>query len=213
MASYTEAQEKRLNGVTGHFVGPLSVTMPGTGGGIYPAANGIPMPMSTGGDRFSLREPVGGWREPQGQYSREVQRERPVAQGRGPAQLELLGVPPRQEVRAPGEIVLLQRVMARWAFDDREAARLIGYEDAGWMRSLYTGRSSLRTRDEKDRVRAVLRMATDLQALYRQEAEIRAWLREPKKLLGGASAYDLMMEGSMENLLRLKQFIAVLSGR
>jgi hypothetical protein len=81
------------------------------------------------------------------------------------------------------------------------------------MEALYRGRTSLRTRDEKDRLRAVLRIATDLYALYRDEREIRGWLREQKKRFGGRSAYDLMMEGSMENLLRVKQVLEALSGR
>ena len=214
MELFTEPQGKQPSRLADgqHLLGPLSIAVPTTGGGIYPAANGVPVPVgSSSGSPWS--EPTGSRRVSREQNETEVWPASGMRVGGAQVQFGLPNAHQREQVRASGEIVLLQRVMIRWGFDDREAACLIGYEDPSWMRSLYGGLSSLRTRDEKDRLRAVLRIATDLLSLYRDEAEIGAWLREKKRQLGGESAYDLMMEGSMENLLRVKQFIEVLSGR
>jgi uncharacterized protein (DUF2384 family) len=68
-------------------------------------------------------------------------------------------------------------------------------------------------RDANDRLQAVLRIATDLDDLFREVAAIRDWLSEPQRDLDGATPRSLLTEGSMENLLRIKYYVAYLSGR
>ena len=68
-------------------------------------------------------------------------------------------------------------------------------------------------RDANDRLRAVLRIAADLDALFQEVPAVRDWLSEPQRDLGGATPRSLLTEGSMENLLRVKYYIAYLSGR
>ncbi len=108
---------------------------------------------------------------------------------------------------------LLQQVTEDWQLSDQETAILLGFDDLAIVPELYQGVISLRQRDAKDRLRAVLGIAADLDGLYRETGVIREWLREPRPMLNGATPLDLLAEGSMENVLRVRQYVEFLSGR
>jgi hypothetical protein len=112
-----------------------------------------------------------------------------------------------------GQVVLFQRVIEDWGFNDQEAATLLGFEAGSEMRKIYSGSKLIGHRDANDRLRAVLRIAADLDALFQEVGAIRDWLREPKHELGGSTPHSMLTEGSMENLLRVKYYVAYLSGR
>jgi hypothetical protein len=121
--------------------------------------------------------------------------------------------PQSAKFKPAGQVVLFQRVMEDWGFNDREAATLLGFESASDMREIYSGSKPVGHRDANDRLRAVLRIAADLDALFREVGAIRNWLREPQHKLVEAIPHSLLTEGSMENLLRVKYYVAYLSGR
>ena len=112
-----------------------------------------------------------------------------------------------------GQIVLFKKIMEDWGFDEQEAATLLGLEAASDVRDIYDGRKPVVHRDANDRLRAILRIAADLDALYCDVRAIRDWLNEPQKDLGGATPRSLLQEGSMENLLTVKYYVSHLSGR
>ena len=112
-----------------------------------------------------------------------------------------------------GQVVLFQRVIEDWDFNHQEAATLLGFEAASDMLEIYSGSKPVGHRDASDRLRTVLRIAADLDALFQEVGAIRDWLREPQHVLGGATPHSLLTEGSMENLLRVKYYVAYLSGR
>lgn len=119
----------------------------------------------------------------------------------------------KQRGKVAGQVVLFRKVMEDWDFQLHEAATLLGFEVALDIQGIYEGRKPVGHRDANDRLRAVLRIAADLDALYRDETTIREWLSEEQKDLGGATPRAMMLEGSMENLLRVRYYIAYLSGR
>jgi hypothetical protein len=122
----------------------------------------------------------------------------------------------RQPIRGfkpAGQVVLFRKIMDDWNFNDQEAATLLGFEAASDIDEIYMGRKPVRHRDANDRLRAVLRIAADLDALFHEVVAIRDWLSEPQRDLGGATPRSLLIEGSMENLLRVKHYVAHLSGR
>jgi hypothetical protein len=115
--------------------------------------------------------------------------------------------------KRPGQVILFQKIMEDWGFSDQEAATLLGFESASDIEEIYSGTKPVGHRDANDRLRAVLRIATDLDALFRETNTIRDWLSEPQRDLGRATPRSLLTEGSMENLLRIKYYVACLSGR
>lgn len=112
-----------------------------------------------------------------------------------------------------GQVVLFKKVMDQWAFSEKEAATLLGFEHVADIRDIYEGRKTIGHRDANDRLRAVLRIAADIDALFKDADAIRDWLNEPQKDLGGKAPRALLNEGSMENLLQVKYYVAHLSGR
>ena len=126
----------------------------------------------------------------------------------------LIGELPRAKLPKPaGQVVLFRRVMEDWSFSDDEAATLLGFEAASDINQIYVGSKPVGHRDANDRLRAVLRIATDLDALFQEVGAIRDWLSEPQRGLGGVTPRALLTEGSMENLLRVRHYVAYLSGR
>lgn len=116
-------------------------------------------------------------------------------------------------LKPAGQIVLFQKVMEDWDFNEQEAATLLGFEAASDIRDIYAGRKPVGHRDANDRLRAILRIAADLDALYEEPGAIRDWLNEPQMDLGGKTPRALLNEGSVENLLQVKYYVSYLSGR
>lgn len=116
-------------------------------------------------------------------------------------------------VRPSGPVKLFELVVRAWELTDKDAATLLGFDDAQTVRDIWVGRRSVGQRDANDRLRAVLRIAADLDALYRDPAVIRAWLDHPQVKLGGKTPKAELLEGSMERLLIVKHYVAALSGR
>jgi hypothetical protein len=112
-----------------------------------------------------------------------------------------------------GQVVLFKKIMEDWGFDEQEAATLLGLDAPSDVRDIYDGRKPVVHRDTNDRIRAILRIATDLDALYRDVRAIQDWLSEPQKDLKGKTPRSLLQEGSMENLLTVKYYVSHLSGR
>ncbi len=115
--------------------------------------------------------------------------------------------------RPTGPVQYFQRLLEAWGLDEEVGATLLGFEEMSHLRDLLRGTVSLRRRDAKDRLRYLLEIDIALNALFRNEEAIKAWLRQPLEELGSESPLDHLREGSMEHLLRLKQLVEFLSGR
>ena len=115
--------------------------------------------------------------------------------------------------KAAGQVVLFRRIMEDWVLGQQEAATLLGFETSSDVQDIYDGRKPVGNRDANDRLRAILRIAADLDALFQDVVSVRGWLYEAQKDLDGATPRALLQEGSMENLLRVKYYAAHLSGR
>lgn len=112
-----------------------------------------------------------------------------------------------------GPVKFFAKLLEVWGLDENDGARLLGSEYVSHVRDLLSGVSSLRTRDAKDRVRYLLEIRATLDQLFRDPTVEQDWLREPRPELGGDSPMALLLEGSMENMLLVKQFVERISGR
>lgn len=115
--------------------------------------------------------------------------------------------------RPTGPVQYFQKLLEAWGLDEEAGATLLGFEEMSHLRDLLRGTVSLRRRDAKDRLRYLLEIDMALNALFRNEEAIKAWLRQPLEELGNESPLDHLREGSMEHLLRLNQLVEFLSGR
>ena len=116
--------------------------------------------------------------------------------------------------RLTGPIQLLNKILETWQLDKVDAVPLLGLEpsDQGYAAEVLAGRTALRGRDAKDRLAYLIQMRMTLSAWFRDEAVENEWLREPQNPLDGEVPMDLLLEGSMENLLIVKEYIEAATG-
>jgi Protein of unknown function (DUF2384) len=194
----TEAEEL-LKGITGSGRrSPEGIRSPLAG-------NAAPMGFSTGKREEGLGEPdVGAWRRSSSELQFELQgEERPRRDFESLAKRAVPGV----KVTAPGRIKGFRRFMEKWGFSRKDAAEILGFENEGLIGELYAGIEKVQQRDVRDRLRHFLSIAVDLDGLYDDDQNVRHWLDQPKKLFQGKTPRELLVEGSMENLLRVQQLV------
>ncbi len=116
--------------------------------------------------------------------------------------------------RLTGEVQFIVTLRDLWHLSDWDTAALLGYErhEQRLVEDILNGRSTLRGRDAKDRIAALIQIRRLLHSLFRDIDEENSWLREPKPALDNRSPMELICEGSMEKLLVVRQFVEHGSG-
>ena len=71
----------------------------------------------------------------------------------------------------------------------------------------------LRGRDAKNRIAYLFRIRKMLSALFGDKNVENEWLRERHEMLDDKAPMDLLLEGSMENLLLVKEYVEAAAGR
>jgi hypothetical protein len=113
----------------------------------------------------------------------------------------------------PAPIRALLAVFRRWDIPDELGAMMLGTDDPGSVAKLRFGVSSLRTRDELDRVRLVIDIYEGVFALLRDPNSEQTWIRTPRSDFDGHSLLEMMTEGSQRNLIRALAFVDYVNGR
>lgn len=116
--------------------------------------------------------------------------------------------------RRTGPIQLLNKILKTWRLDNSAAVALLGLEpaDESYVADVLDGRKVLKGRDANDRLAYLILMRMALSAWFHDEAVENDWLREPQDMLDGKVPMDLLLEGSMENLLLVKEYIDMATG-
>ncbi len=119
------------------------------------------------------------------------------------------------QTRLSGPVQFLKKLLGTWSLDLTNAPVLLGMDpdDGLFAENLLNGRVPLRGRDAKDRIVHLYRIRKILSALFRDEQVENEWLREPHEMLNERSPMDLMLDGSMENLLLVKEYVEAAAGR
>ena len=117
--------------------------------------------------------------------------------------------------RLSGPILFVTRLLDAWGLDRGSAAILLGFEraDHTFVSHLLDGHVALRGRDVKDRIVHLFEIRSTLSALFQDLEVENAWLRESQPLLDDRTPIDLMLEGSIENLLLAKEYVLAAAGR
>ena len=117
--------------------------------------------------------------------------------------------------RVTGPVQFLNNLLASWHLESTYATVLLGFDpgDESYAAAVLTGRAPLKGRDATDRIAHLYEIRKTLSALFRDEAVENEWLREPHTLLNERSPMELMLEGSMENLLLVREYVEAAAGR
>lgn len=124
------------------------------------------------------------------------------------------GEPPYHE-RLSGPIWFVEKLLNTWRLDRSDAIPLLGLDpsDLSYATDVLAGRATLRGRDAKDRIAYLFRIRKTLSALFGDEDVENEWLRERHEMLDDKAPMDLLREGSMENLLLVKEYVEAAAGR
>ncbi len=117
--------------------------------------------------------------------------------------------------RLTGPIQFVTKLLETWKLSPNDAGPLLGFDksDEIAVKELLRGSASLSGRDIKDRIASLFEIRKTLSASFRDESVENEWLREPQEMLNGKIPMDLLLEGSMENLLLVRDYVNVTAGR
>lgn len=113
-----------------------------------------------------------------------------------------------------GHAQFFLKLMEFWRLDIEDACKLLGYEltDIKYVEQVLSGELPLRGRDPKDRIANLVVIRKRLDGLFKNVDVENEWLREKQTDIGNKSPMELLLSGSMENLLLVKQFVEFVCG-
>ena len=117
--------------------------------------------------------------------------------------------------RITGPVQFVNQLLATWHLKPESACVLLGFESSrfSYVNDVLQGHETLTGRDAKDRIAHLFQIRKLLSALFRDEAVENEWLTEPHDTLNGKKPMDLLLEGSMENLLLVREYVELVTGR
>ena len=117
--------------------------------------------------------------------------------------------------RLTGPVQFLKKLLEIWELESADATVLLGLDrnDAVHAKKVLAGQAVLKGRDVTDRIVHLFQIRKTLSALFRDEVVENQWLREPHGMLDESTPMELMLEGSMENLLLVREYVETAAGR
>lgn len=118
--------------------------------------------------------------------------------------------------RLTGPVRVLRKILRTWKLDGQaqKVALLLGFDEDDSIHALaiLAGRAALKGRDVKDRIVCLYHIRKTLHSLLRNEKVENEWLREQHPGLEGDRPMELMLTGSMENLLLVRDYVETVAG-
>ena len=114
-----------------------------------------------------------------------------------------------------GPIQFVLKLLDGWRLTKEDAVVLLGFDesDSDFVRAVLEGKATLHGRDVRDRITHLFQIRKTLSTLFRDLDVENEWLREPQFLLEGQEPLELLLGGSMENLLLVKEYVDAAAGR
>ena len=118
-----------------------------------------------------------------------------------------------QRISGPVQFVL--KLLENWRLNRDDAVLLLGFDqkDNGLVQAVLAGVADLHDRDVRDRIAHLFHIRQTLSSLFRDLDVENEWLREPHTLLDDQEPLKLLLGGSMEDLLLVKEYVDAAAGR
>ena len=118
-----------------------------------------------------------------------------------------------QRISGPVQFVL--KLLENWRLSRDDAVLLLGFDqkDNGFVQAVLAGAADLHDQDVRDRIAHLFQIRKTLSALFRDLDVENDWLREPHTLLDEQEPLKLLLGGSMEDLLLVKEYVDAAAGR
>lgn len=117
--------------------------------------------------------------------------------------------------RLQGPIQFILKLVEQWGLQRDDARILLGFDDTDGPRveAVLSGIKELQGRDANDRIACLYHIRQTLNLLFQDLHVENQWLRESHDLLDGRSPMELLLSGPMEDLLLLREYVDIASGR
>ena len=117
--------------------------------------------------------------------------------------------------RISGPIQFVLKLLESWRLSKDDAGLLLGFDQAnnGFVQAVLAGTADLHGRDVRDRIAHLFQIRKTLSSLFRDLDVENEWLREPHALLDEQEPLKLLLGGSMEDLLLVKEYVDAAAGR
>ena len=116
--------------------------------------------------------------------------------------------------RLSGPVQFVVKLLEIWRLEEEDAVRLLGFDrkDADHVAAVLAGREEFRGQDVRERIAHLLWIRKTLFALFRDRDTENAWLRGSHSWLDGRVPMELMLGGSMEDLLLVRDYVDTAAG-
>lgn len=113
-----------------------------------------------------------------------------------------------------GPVHFINKLLESWKLENSDALSLLGFEeqDFDYINEVLDGKRQIRGRDFKDRVSNLFSIRTSLWIFFQDIQVENEWLREPQDMLDGQTPMSLLLEGSLENLILIKEYVDTITG-
>ena len=117
--------------------------------------------------------------------------------------------------RISGLIQFVLKLLDSWRLSRDDAVFLLGFDQAdnGFVQAVLAGAADLHGRDVRDRIAHLFHIKQTLASLFRDLDVENEWLREPHTLLDEREPLKLLLTGSIEDLLLVKEYVDAAAGR
>lgn len=117
--------------------------------------------------------------------------------------------------RLAGPIQFLRKLLDHWNLKPTDAVGLLGFDplDASHVAGALDGSGVIRGRDVNDRIAHLISIRATLWSLFRDLDVENDWLREPHAALDNEPPLSLLLGGSMEDLLLVREYVDAAAGR
>ena len=112
-------------------------------------------------------------------------------------------------VHVSGPVQFLLKLLEFWNLDWSDAVGLLGFDDSevGQVVQILKGTVQPRGRKFRNRIRHLFVIRKTLLALFQDLQTENEWLREQHALLDDKSPMSLLLSGSEEDLLTIKEYV------
>ena len=119
------------------------------------------------------------------------------------------------QAKPTGPVQFVVKLLDFWGLEPCDVVGLLGFElaDADHVSAVLDGRELFRGRDVMDRIAYLVSIRATLHALFRDLDVENDWLREPHEMLDRQTPMSLLLGGSMEDLLLIREYVDTVAGR
>lgn len=116
----------------------------------------------------------------------------------------------------PDELQAMQRAVInlfdKWGVSDVDAAVLLGGIAAKTFRRWKDGDYGRVNRDLADRMSNLMGIHKALRIIFTDPAQAYRWIKSENKSLGGRTPFEVMMQGGMEDIVRIRRYLDSVRG-